>query len=270
MTFTLGYKPDPDGYKRTPFHHLKMRMNITALPMMISLLEFAPDMLDQNVTGSCTGGSTMAAVTCELAAAGTPLGFVGSPRGAYLNGRAIDRIPNPDGSLPPLEDNGAEPNQVWRGISEWGVRPMRAPTSTGVNYDCEASNVNDEPKLDELEVEATHLYVGEYGITTTGKQRIVDMQTALAGKKPITVAIAGGSDAFQQYMGGVLGPLNASNDHYVWIYGYEVQPDGSVIFLCRNQWGVSWGEQGNFRLNEAGAQELTDLVVGDVHIKGAS
>lgn len=266
MTFATGYKPDPAGYKRTPFHHLKARLSVGALPLAVSLLAFAPPMLDQNQTGSCTGGSTAACAACDLAAAGTPLGFVPSPRGIYDNGRAIDRVPNADGTLPPLADEGAEPNQVMRGITEWGVRPMKGPTSAGANYDCEPSNVNDEPTLAELEEEATHLLVGEYGITSTGKQRIVDMQTALAAKKPMTVAIAGGSDAFQGYTGGVLGPLNSELDHYTWIYGYEVQPDGSVVFLCRNQWGEGWGEQGNYRLNEAGAQELGDIVVLDVKV----
>ena len=163
-----------------------------------------------------------------------------------------------------------------RGISEWGVRLMKGPTSTGANYDCEPSNVNDEPTLGELEEEATRLLVGEYGITTFGKQRVDDMRAALAGKKPITVAIAGGSAAFQSYAGGVLGPLNAGTDHYVWIYGYEVQADGSVLFLCCNQWGTGWGERGrdelgaesgesgHFRINEACAAELTDIVVLDV------
>lgn len=266
MTFPTGYRPDPDGYKRTGFHHMRARLAVTALPLAVSLLAFAPAMLDQNQTGSCTGGSTAACAYCDLAANGLPLGFVPSPRGIYGNGRAIDRFPNDDGTLPPLTDDGAEPNQIMRGISEWGVRPMKGPTSAGENYDCELANVNAEPTLAELEDEATHLLLGEYGITSTGKQRVRDMQTALAAHKPMTVAIAGGSDAFQGYTGGVLGPLNAPLDHYVWIYGYEVQPDGSVVFLCRNQWGEGWGEQGNFRLNEAGAAELGDIVVLDVKV----
>lgn len=278
MTFATGYKPDPDGYRRTPFHHMKARLGVTALPLLVSLLAFVPAMLDQNRTGSCTGGSTGAACTCDLAANGTPLGFVASPRGIYDNGRAIDRVPNEDGSLPPLTDDGAEPNAVMRGISEWGVRPMKGPTSAGENYDCEPANVNDEPALGELEEEATRLLLGEYGITSTGKQRVVDMQTALAGKKPICCAIAGGSDTFQGYSGGVMGPIGTALDHYVWLYGYEVLPDGSVVFFGRNQWGTSWGEQGrdpsgqptgesgNFRINEAGVAELGDIVVLDVKV----
>lgn len=282
MTFATGYVPDPEGYKRTPFHQAKARMGVTALPLLMSMLFFAPAMLDQNRTSSCTGGATGAAATCDLAANDTPLGFVASPRGIYDNGRSIDRVPDPDGSLPPLTDDGAEPNMVMRGISEWGVRPMRGPTTAGENYDCEPSNVNDEPKLDELEEEATHVLLGEYGITSTGKQRVIDMQTALAAKKPICAAIAGGSDTFQEYMGGVLGPIGLDLDHYIWFYGYEVLSDGSVVFFGSNQWGTSWGEQGRdehgqpsgergrFRLNEAGVAELGDIVVLDVRLKKAA
>ena len=262
MIFKTGYKPDPHTYKRAHFALYSEHL----LPWKASLLESAPSVLDQNATSSCTGGSVGAAVTCALAARGTPLGFVASPRGIYMNARIVDRVADGAGVLPAVEDGGANPSSVMRGITEWGVRPMRGPTSMGDNYDCEPSNVNNEPTLSELEEEATHLIVGEYGIASTGTDRVRDMQEALAGRRPITVAIAGGSNAFQSYSGGIMGSIGTSLDHYVWLYGYETQIDGSAVFLGRNQWGTGWGEQGSFRINESGIAELGDIVVLDVKV----
>lgn len=217
-------------------------------------------------TSSCVGHATSGCGTTALAAAGTPLPWVWSPDGIYKNARAVDRTPNPDGTLPPLEDGGAQPNQAMRALGEWGVRPMRGPTSDGRNSDVEKASVNDEPKLGELEDEGATLIVGEYAITSTGKERVREMQTALANGKPFTAAIAASGDAFQGYTSGVLGPLGTDLDHYVYFDGYETADDGSIVFHGVNSWGTGWGESGRFRLHEAGVAELGDVVVFDIRL----
>lgn len=269
MRFATGYRLDPAGHQRSPFARLAARRGLGSFPAIVTLLAFAPAVLDQNQTSSCTGGATSAALYTAFGAKGKPLPWVPSQRGIYLNGRAIDRAPDENGKLPFLEDKGASVNQVMRGISEWGIRPMRGPTSDGLNYDAEPFNVNDEPTIRELEDEALAIVVGEYGVTSAGQRRRDELCAALAGEHPITMAIAGGCNAFQRYTGGVLPALNAELDHYVWMYGFETQADGSVIYLCRNQWGTSWGESGGFRLSEAAVDELGDVVVHDVSLKGA-
>jgi len=193
-----------------------------------------------------------------------------SPRCVYTNGRCIDRLPNPDGVLPPLVDEGANISTVCRGIGEWGVRPMHGPTSDGRNSDAEPSNVNDEPKLGELEEEAQHLVVGEYGITSRGKTRRDESCAAIAAGDPIAVGIAGGSAAFQSYTGGIMPALHSELDNCVLVYGYETQPDGSVVFFIRNSWGTGWGENGNARLSQEAFDELDGMVVLDAHLKGAA
>lgn len=264
---STGYISDPITHKRAKYR--ASREGIAALPKSASLLPFAVVVLDQNQTGSCTGGSTAAALATALSAKGTPLPWIPSPKGIYTLGRAVDRVPDSHGVLPPLSDNGAQPNQVMRGITEWGIRPM-GPLVQGCYYDCDPSDVNEEPTLGELEDDAKNLILGEHAITTTGVQRITDICTAIASRKPVTVAIAGGSDAFQEYTGGILPALHAPLDHYVWILGYETDAHGQCIITVRNQWGPSWGESGNVRLSEAAVQELGDLVVLDVHLKGAA
>jgi hypothetical protein len=262
VKFRTGYNPDPDGHRRTPFARLSARMKAQTLPASFSLLAFAPAIMDQGQTGSCTGHATAAAVSTALAAAGTPLAWVPSPKGIYTLGREIDL---PDASTE-ITDDGAQPNQVMRGITEWGVRPMQAPTSDGRLSDCDTATINDKTKLDELEADAVTLLLGEYGIVTTGAQREEDFKVALAvARKPVTFAVAGGSAAFQGYTGGVLEALNAPLDHYIFAYGYETLPSGELVILGSNSWGIDgWGELGCFRIGSQGIAELDDMVVLDV------
>lgn len=224
--------------------------------------------MDQGQTGSCTGHATSGASYAALAAAGTPLSWVPSPHGIYTLGRAIDRAD----PATALTDDGAEPNQVMRGISEWGVRPMLAPTADGRLSDCEPETINEEPALGELELDGLALLLGEYGITSTGAQLEEELKVALfVAKKPVTLAIAGGSDAFQGYSGGVLEALNAPLDHYIYADGYETLPSGEFVLHVVNSWGVDgWGIAGRARLGSKSVAELGDLVVLNVKLKGAA
>jgi hypothetical protein len=166
-----GYKPDPDGHRRTPFHRLAARLGFAAamLASSVSLEPHAPPVMDQGAgehgTGSCTGHAASCASVTSCAAAGRPLPFVPSPAEGYRNGRAIDRDPSIPLEQQRLTDDGAQPNQVWRGYSEFGVTAIKAPTPDGRYSDADPSTINDEPELGDLEDEALTLLVNEYGIT---------------------------------------------------------------------------------------------------------
>lgn len=263
--FWTGYTPDPEGHRRTPFAALSRRLKAQTLPDAFSLAQFMPPIMDQGQTGSCTGHATAGATFASLAAAGTPLGWVPSPHGIYTVGRALDR---PDPSVA-LEDNGAEPNQVMRGITEWGVRPMQAPAPDGRVSDCEPSTINVEPQWDELEKDSTALLVGEYEIVSTGAQRIEDLKVALAvANAGVTVAIDGGSDAFQSYAGGILASAGLDLDHYIYAVAFGI--DAGVFFLdLANSWSTGWGEAGRVRIGAQAVAELGDLVVTKVTRKAA-
>lgn len=227
-------------------------MGIVTLPPAASLFDLAPPVMDQGSgdqgTGSCTGHATSCGA---YVAAGLP--WVPSPAELYRNGRELDRTPGT-----PLTDDGAQPSQVFRGINEFGVRPM-TPLADRFS-DADPSTINDESKLGDLEAESLEMFVGDYRIDSTGKERLDDICTAIAGGQPVTVAIAGGSSAFQSYSGGVLPALNAELDHYVCLLAYRTLPDGTREFGGRNSWSVGWGEEGNFWLSEAAVQELGDVV----------
>lgn len=259
-----GYIPDPVGLRRTPVRHLLARAPAAVSLAFVNLAVFAPPVMDQGETGSCTGHATAAAIATARASAQAPLGWVPSPAGIYTLARCIDR-PGPSVAL---TDDGAQPNQVFRGIAEWGIRPMGARPADGRFSDADPATINAEPMLGDVEADSVDLGIGDYGIASTGAERIADLRGALAAGKPVTAAIAGGSAAFQQYAGGILGPLYAALDHYIMLVGYDTDANGATVFHGRNSWSEGWGEEGNFRLNEGAAQELGDLIAVDASTKG--
>ena len=104
-------------------------------------------------------------------------------------------------------------------------------------------------------------FVRDYGIFSLGAARLDDVCVALAAGRPVATAIAGGSDAFQSYVGGVLPALHAPLDHYVVLLGYETLANGHRVYHGRNSWSDQWGESGNFRIAQEAIAELSDLVV---------
>ena len=259
--FARGHKRDPEGHRRTAFRMLAA--GLQSLPHLgASLLGFAPPTFDQSRTSGCTGHAYACAVTTALAAQGQPLGFVVSPRMLYALGRCIDRHPNLDGTFPPLTDTGSEPNALCRAMSEWGVSPMGPLVPEGYS-DVNTANVNVEPSLGDLVVSAAHVVVGEYAIDASSSSTLADeCATALDNGLPFTLSVPGGSDAWQQYTAGVLGPVppaQSALDHEVVCLGYRPATDG-LEFLIRNSWGAGYGLNGNLWISQAAMGQCADQV----------
>lgn len=259
LKYATGLILDPEGHQRTSFARLAARLNLSAnTPDDVDLEHNCPAVMNQGRSSACTGH----APSCALFTSAGWLGFVPSQDAIYKNGRAIDRD-SWNGTFAPLTDDGAMPNQVFRAINEYGLKPMGTPVR-GRYSDVHEDTVNEEPTLTDLLAEARNIVVGDYGIKGTPESRRQQARVALASGKAICAAIAGGSDMFQNYSGGVLGQLNAPLDHYVCIIGYETRDDGSTIWKIRNSWGEDWGEKGNCWIDDNAFAELSNLIVVDV------
>lgn len=238
-----------------------------AFPDEASLQQFEAPILDQGMTGSCTGHGTAQGIYVSFAAAGQPLPWVPSPAGIYTLGRCIERARTGGGG--DLTDEGAMPADVMEGISRWGVRPIQAPTSDGRFSDVTPRDVNDEPQLGDLETDALRLVVGEYRIDETADDVVDQVCAAIAAGIPVGVGIFV-DRAFENWMPGQP-PIGAPNErdpegggHWVVLTAYTTDAKGSRVFRVVNSWGDTWADAGTALVSEAWAKKAFDLYVLDV------
>lgn len=270
MNYGRGYKPDPAEVvaRRPGFHLLRDRraLKVAIMPTSVDWSPYVigadgPGILNQGQTGSCTGHATAGGITTRFAIENAPIRLV-SPIGCYTVGRRIGQQPNPDGSIPPLADDGAEPSQVIAGISEWGVCSAEAWGS----YPADPATINNEPDLQQLEAVSEFTLRGAYFLQSQGDQFVKDLMLAIASGFPVTAAVAASDPLFNDYTGGILGAMGGGLDHYVYACGFEW--DGtdprSVVVKYVNSWGSSWGESGFFRANRGFIDQTMDCAVFDV------
>lgn len=242
----FGYKPDPAGHLYTRF----LARFRAPLVNPRDLRQDACKVLDQAATSSCTGHGTATGIFTACAVAGHPLPWIPSPRGIYTNGIAIDRADVLSG---PLLDEGAMPNQVARGLTEFGVRAM-ADQSTLT--DCAFSGIVPEPTLDELESEAEHLYVGWYAIANADEAR-----AAIAAGAPVGI----GTYVDSSFMSwtpdkGVIGTMNDDDPQGGGHWTCLVATTARKTFFGRNSWGVSYGDAGDYECNDDFVNQASQLI----------
>ena len=280
MLFVPGYRRDP-AHRRTqkPVQMHLDKFASQAVPDTFSLRQYECPILDQGRTGSCGAGGTAQGLSVACNAMGSPLGFIPSPEGIYAATRAKERADQtPAGAtLPVLTDSGVMPADVMAALVQWGIRPMVGPTPDGRNYDIWSSddltaagivgdpNVNDDPKLEELEKSGLKLVTGEYRIDETAPN-LDDLvkQTLAVTKAPI----GDGTFVDSQVMNflATSAPVGAPNfsdpnggGHWTCIVGYRLETDGSTSYEVVNSWGKLFGDAGHFWGTSAWLRACTDL-----------
>jgi KDEL-tailed cysteine endopeptidase len=71
-------------------------------------------------------------------------------------------------------------------------------------------------------------------------------------KGPLVATIDAGADVFRFYTGGIIHPSECDTDlnHAVQLVGYN-----ETYWILRNSWGITWGEEGYFRLERTTSSE---------------
>lgn len=268
-----GHKPDPAGHRVTSARRLLaaalVTLGSTQLPDHASLQSCVlagPGILFQMRTSSCVGHAIVGAVETRIAflvernLPAPKLDGHLAPLGAYDVARCVDRHPDPTtNSLPPLVDEGSEPNQAFRGIAEWGICPF------GVRPTVEAM-VNRDPDLLEIETGAKQLVRGPFAIPNDSRKGD-HVAAAIVAGYPVCVATEVDSP-FENYSGGtVLGPIDPGDDlggHYIYIVGYRTNSAGKREYQIANSWDVSWGENGFAWMSEEWLAQTIDCYIVDL------
>lgn len=253
---STGLVRDHDEVVKRRVSFRAMRLAAPVLPLSIDLSAHAPPIRDQNGFGCCVGESYSAAANTRLSVAGTPVPLI-SEFCAYKLARCLDRA----GAATPLTDSGTSPGSAIAAFQNWGVV---SEATWGVE---DATTLNAEPTLTELEEASDFCLAGAYFLQSTGDQRTIDIMTALASGYPVCMSLAASGTEFNNYSGGVLGSLSGDLDHENYVVGYTVSAVGdyaSVVLTCRNSWGTNWGESGSYRANRAFVDQCADWAVLDV------
>jgi hypothetical protein len=247
-----GHLRDPQGHRRTPVHRL---VGAGSYPRSASLEAYVPEVMDQGQTGRCVGYGKAGAIYTS----GQGTIFLASPTGIYRLARAIDRIPNLDGSLPPLIDEGSMPNQADRAIGEYGVSPFD-PAIDGPDISDE--ELNHEPTLEELEQDSAVRLIGSYALDETAPDFEAQVCRTLAAGYAISFALPDTDDGFENYSGGVLGgPVGrVYGGHELFAFGYELTGTNDIRVRGQNSWGkTNWGVGGRFEGNRAFMSRWVDV-----------
>jgi C1A family cysteine protease len=183
--------------------------------------------MNQYTVGSCTG-----CATCEsleiLENISTGSATVLSRLFTYAMARTIE------GTLG--SDEGSHVRTCFETLALMGV-------CTEVIWPYDMSQVCVSPSIVAQQQAVGHKIDAYYRITSTGDQRLTDVQTALYNKLPVVIGTDVGSNF--QALSGSLGPLDvpsgSSDGHALVIVGYDPT---SNLYLVKNSWGTSWGLNG--------------------------
>jgi hypothetical protein len=262
MPHSKGYRPSrPEDLARfRPVRHLFGARDgvVLGYPAAAATSPHAPAVMDQGGTSSCIGHGSSVGITTALAAKGTPLPWVASPKGLYDDVRELGRSKLPDGSLSPLADDGGDPATLLQSLAASGVRAIRAPSSDGRYSDCEPATINTSETASEDEEGRRDLLVGEYSLDPRDPEFPGLVAACIARGVPVGVGIPGDGpfEAWGDHWSPSSAPLTGSADfneadHWVVILDYVTAADGSLVFVVRNSWSADWGKGGDIAIAEA-------------------
>lgn len=276
MSFVPAQAPPPHGrrgrgfvHRPEKYHRLGAPHPTTAAapsPLAAALSAFIRWILDQGKTESCGGHGTSQLIYVALAALGILLPGLPSPWDIWANVRAKE-----DGGTGPLADEGIDPVDlidilVAEGIELMAVLPDGSPK---LSPDGRVSDVwsagdvagipnappaNDgaRPTAKDDEASQARIVVGVERLDPAQADFEDQVASSIANDKaPVGVGIHA-TAAFEAWGDSVTpgkAPLadatgfSGTDGHWVGVYDYRTESDGSRSFWIANSWGA-WGECG--------------------------
>ena len=267
----VDYRRPPAGRLVVPWHLHPKASRAAALPSSVDLTPYRPSIYDQGQVGQCSACGTVGAIQTSLAKAGIVLPGLLASLPVYRCTRCLERATmHASGTLPPLTDSGAYPDDAFRALTLFGVETVleecgeAEPSAEVTAY--EEAHVNDEPTAWEFELDAALKLAGAFDIMSTGQQRLDDVASALVAGYAVGRSVYASDDRFQRYAGGVMPPSpgTANCDHWIYTTGYYVDATGHRVWRCPNSWSTAWGDAGEFLDCEANVLASDCLIAAAV------
>ncbi len=178
---------------------------------------------------NCEAHAHAAAITLYFAVLGKPLPELLSPVGIAYGMYTIDRPPPaPDGTLVPLFDVGSMPSSVLSALGRWGGCGASVwgqyPASSATMYVPGTTDAElIEPAPEKFKAESPIRVDGAFFVQSSGLQRRIDIMSALAVGRPVSMAIPASGATFQAYRGGILRAVDLTGDvdHANYLLDYE-------------------------------------------------
>lgn len=225
-----GWKPSLPDHRDHRYARIFKELK---LPKKADLLQYCPSVYDQKSLGSCTANAT--ALCMEILENVKQLSTHLKPSRLFLyyNSRMIEGTVN--------EDSGATCRDAIKSAAKYGAPPESTwPYNT--------SNFKTRP--------SASIYTTAKAATIDAYERVdstslVAIKSAIVSVLPIQIGFSVYDSFESSYVAktGIV-PLPKYSEsmlggHSVALIGYD---DQSQRFLCRNSWGQSWGNKGNFTI----------------------
>lgn len=263
MDRAKGFVRDPDGHRWTPFKAVH-RHGLKAAPRPV---RFAAPVSNQITVGQCVAHGLLDSTFCNLRAAEIPIESPFSHRVGYAIARAIDRAAwLPIGAvLPPLTDEGSQPNQLARAMSLYGC-PL-AKDVDGGTLDAIPELANRELNLTEA-IACKRLgvdlpVVNFVGIGDNDADKLDQCQAAIDSGLSFAIAIEAGPKFDACDGSTVLASDGRVLNHMIHVLDVASDINGRRWFV-QNSWGEGWGAFGRAWANDGFIEASGNILIPSV------
>lgn len=204
------------------------------LPPMVDLRPTCPAVYDQGALGSCTANAIAGQCHFDMIRQKKKNNWIPSRLFIYYNERMMeDSIPY---------DAGANLRDGIKSLNTWGFAPEHM-------WAYDISKFAEQPPVNVYtQALRERVKLKDYGAVS---QDLVSMKTAIASSYPIVIGFTVYESFESQEVAqtGIV-PMPGAGEqilggHAVLIVGYD---DSKSMFIVRNSWGSSWGQQGYFMM----------------------
>jgi C1A family cysteine protease len=197
---------------------------VKQLPDIVDNSHKLPNVFDQGDLGSCTANALVSAYYADDPS------LIGSRLFLYYNERSLDKNPT--------MDNGSTISQGINALTKFGL-------CSEASWEYDPAKFADKPSPNCYTEAKNHEVITSSHLT----QNEIAIKNCLVAGNVIALGIIV-YESFERIDQTGMVPMPMENElvlggHAVILYGYD---NNKKVWCCRNSWGETWGDKGNFYL----------------------